>query len=101
MTEKKTMAAPPGAGVATDMLKAMTEAPAALYTQFYQQSLGAWARALQSQADFAAKLAACSGPAEVLCCQFDYLRSASTACTEEAGRAFQSLQSAVSSGSAR
>ncbi|SHK21417.1 Phasin protein [Roseomonas rosea] len=85
--------------VGLDWLKPFSEAPTALYTNLYHESFGALARALQAQADFARKLSECKGPAEALACQFDFLRSASTTCADEARRSFQSLQSALTSAS--
>ncbi|WP_149539467.1 phasin family protein [Siccirubricoccus phaeus] len=98
MAEKKSEAAAaalpsfgPIGGI--EWLKSFSEAPAALYANFYRESFGALARTLQAQADFAKRLAECRGPAEALSCQMDFLRSASTACSEETRRAFRSLQS--------
>lgn len=90
------VALPPGGA---EWLKAVSEAPATFYANLYRESFGALARALQAQADFAKGLAECKGPVEALSCQFDFLRSASTACTEEAQRAYQSLQSTLTSAS--
>ncbi|MCO6419609.1 phasin family protein [Siccirubricoccus sp. KC 17139] len=93
--------APPRAPAALpggiEWLKPFSEAPTALYTNLYRESFGALARALQAQADFARRLAECKGPAEALSCQLDFLRSASVACSEEAQRAYRSLQSTLTS----
>lgn len=104
MAEKKieggaeTVAATPSQGIGVsgvEWLKPFSEAPTALYENFYRESFGALARALQVQADFAKRLAECKGPAEALACQLDFLRSASTTCADEAHRGFQSLRSAL------
>ena len=78
-----------------EWLKTLSEGPATFYGNLYRDSFAALARALEAQADFAKKLAECKGPAEALSCQFDFLQSASTACTEEAQRAFRSMQSTL------